>query len=44
MFIYQFQEIFSCIYINKFTKMGVEPYNFSFSIFSTNFLIITKYR
>ena len=33
MFIYQLKKIFSYVYINKFTKSEVEPYNFPFSIF-----------
>ena len=38
MFIYQSQKIFTYIYIGKFTKRGVKPYNFPFSIFI--FLIV----
>ena len=41
-FIYQFKKIFSYIYINKFTKKGVEPYNFPFSIFTTIYLITIR--
>ena len=40
-FIYQFQKIFSYVYINKFTKRGVDHITLLYSIFSTNFLIIT---